>query len=51
MPPTCYLSTLWDLRAIYSSKHGLEKEELAQQVAWLAKSKDNYYDPLWKAFK
>jgi len=32
----------------------LEQEELTQQVAWLAKSKrkeDNYYEPLWKAFK
>jgi len=40
MPPTCYLSALLDHRAIHStSKHGLEKEELTQQVAWLAKSK------------
>jgi len=38
MPPTCYLSALWDLRAIHSSKHGLEKEELTQQAAWLAKA-------------
>jgi len=54
MPPTCYLSALWDIRAIHTTKHGLEKEELTQQVAWLAKSKrkdDNYYEPSWKAFK
>jgi len=54
MPPTCYLSALWDLRAIHTTKHGLEKEELTQQAAGLAKSKrkeDNYYEALWKAFK
>jgi len=33
MPPTCYLSALWYLRAINTSKHGLEKEELTQQLA------------------
>jgi len=54
MPPTCYLPALWDLLTIHTSKHGLEKEELTQQVAWLVKSKRkeyNYYEPLWKAFK
>jgi len=53
MPPTCYLSALWDLQAIHTSKHGFEK--LTQQVAWLVKSKrkedNNYYEPLWQAFK
>ena len=47
-------SAPWDLRAIHTSKHGLEKEELTQQVAWRAKSKrkeDNYYEPLCRALK
>jgi len=54
MPPTCYLSAPWDLRTIHTSKHGLEKEEITQQVAWLVKTEwkeDNYYEPLWKAFE
>jgi len=44
--PTRYLSAMWDLRAIHTSKHGLEKEELTQQGAWLVKNKrkeDNYF--------
>jgi len=48
-----FISTV-DLRTVHTSKHGLEKEEITQQVTWLVKTKwkeDNYYEPLWKAFE
>jgi len=60
MPPTCSLSALLDLPAkhgiqIHTSKKWLEKgRRAAHSTCGMARQKpkeDNYYEPLWKAFK